>query len=290
MVRIIASLPYPFFLINHSSSLPPFFIHPLCTFPTPPRYDNVLFLYGPVGHTHNGIDATHRQHNQGLARYLPAISPSCPVSSPFPHHSPVFLDITTVFWLPAGSCPALWRIGSAFTRKPGRPRAQGLSLLFAPHSGISMRTTREESTGSKASPKPLKTPTPYKDGRSKGGPAHHWSEFTGNQRPGLTQNGWGSIVHRPLKVSWFCATRLPLVQCLYPEGYWTTCLSIRRSCVTCSAIPLNPTSLRRDCRIPCPGFLRVQPMVYFRLLAKSSVTLHVGRRDVWLKSVLVQGL
>lgn len=27
-------------------------------------YDEVLMLYGPVGHTHNGIDACHRTHNQ----------------------------------------------------------------------------------------------------------------------------------------------------------------------------------------------------------------------------------
>jgi hypothetical protein len=30
------------------------------------RYDEVLFLYGPVGHTHNGIDAKHKTHNQNL--------------------------------------------------------------------------------------------------------------------------------------------------------------------------------------------------------------------------------
>ena len=32
-------------------------------------YDVVEFLYGPVGHTHNGIDATHKTHNQSLGRY-----------------------------------------------------------------------------------------------------------------------------------------------------------------------------------------------------------------------------
>ena len=30
------------------------------------RYDSILFLYGPVGHTHNGIDAKHKTHNQNL--------------------------------------------------------------------------------------------------------------------------------------------------------------------------------------------------------------------------------
>ena len=32
------------------------------------RYDEVQFLYGPVGHTHNGIDAKHKTHNQSLTR------------------------------------------------------------------------------------------------------------------------------------------------------------------------------------------------------------------------------
>lgn len=32
-------------------------------------YDEVLLLYGPVGHTHNGIDADHKIHNQDLGAY-----------------------------------------------------------------------------------------------------------------------------------------------------------------------------------------------------------------------------
>ena len=32
-------------------------------------YDTIDFLFGPVGHTHNGIDAKHRTHNQSLSRY-----------------------------------------------------------------------------------------------------------------------------------------------------------------------------------------------------------------------------
>jgi hypothetical protein len=30
-------------------------------------YDDVTIVYGPVGHTHNGVDAYHRQHNQVLS-------------------------------------------------------------------------------------------------------------------------------------------------------------------------------------------------------------------------------
>jgi hypothetical protein len=33
-------------------------------------YDEVEILFGPVGHTHNGIDAVHKIHNQGLGRYF----------------------------------------------------------------------------------------------------------------------------------------------------------------------------------------------------------------------------
>jgi hypothetical protein len=33
-------------------------------------YDEIQILYGPVGHTHNGIDAAHKIHNQGLGRYF----------------------------------------------------------------------------------------------------------------------------------------------------------------------------------------------------------------------------
>ena len=32
-------------------------------------YDEIILLYGPVGHTHNGIDAVHKVHNQNLARF-----------------------------------------------------------------------------------------------------------------------------------------------------------------------------------------------------------------------------
>ena len=32
-------------------------------------FDTVELHFGPVGHTHNGVDATHKDHNQSLARY-----------------------------------------------------------------------------------------------------------------------------------------------------------------------------------------------------------------------------
>ena len=32
-------------------------------------YDEVLFLFGPVGHTHNGVDADHKIHNQNCGAY-----------------------------------------------------------------------------------------------------------------------------------------------------------------------------------------------------------------------------
>jgi hypothetical protein len=37
-------------------------------------YDEILFLFGPPGHTHNGIDATHNLHNNGLGRYFYGIN------------------------------------------------------------------------------------------------------------------------------------------------------------------------------------------------------------------------
>ena len=58
-------------------------------------YDNVRMLFGPVGHTHNGIDAKHKIHNENLERSAQApwengssssrrrSSPTCPVSSTF---------------------------------------------------------------------------------------------------------------------------------------------------------------------------------------------------------------
>ena len=33
-------------------------------------YDKVTFIFGPVGHTHNGIDRMHKEHNQGVGRYI----------------------------------------------------------------------------------------------------------------------------------------------------------------------------------------------------------------------------
>jgi hypothetical protein len=33
-------------------------------------YDEVMLLFGPVGHTHNGIDANHRIHNRVLGRFV----------------------------------------------------------------------------------------------------------------------------------------------------------------------------------------------------------------------------
>jgi hypothetical protein len=32
-------------------------------------YDKVDFLYGPVGHTHNGIDMCHKTHNNSLSKF-----------------------------------------------------------------------------------------------------------------------------------------------------------------------------------------------------------------------------
>lgn len=33
-------------------------------------FDEVLLYFGPVGHTHNGVDATHKVHNQNVASYM----------------------------------------------------------------------------------------------------------------------------------------------------------------------------------------------------------------------------
>jgi hypothetical protein len=33
-------------------------------------YDSIELLFGPVGHTHNGIDAIHHKHNVGVGRYF----------------------------------------------------------------------------------------------------------------------------------------------------------------------------------------------------------------------------
>ena len=32
-------------------------------------YDTIQFLYGPVGHTHNGIDRKHKDHNQTVGQF-----------------------------------------------------------------------------------------------------------------------------------------------------------------------------------------------------------------------------
>ena len=31
-------------------------------------YDEIVLLFGPVGHTHNGIDANHKIHNEVVGR------------------------------------------------------------------------------------------------------------------------------------------------------------------------------------------------------------------------------
>jgi hypothetical protein len=32
--------------------------------------DDILLVYRPVGHTHNGIDAIHKIHNQNLGNFV----------------------------------------------------------------------------------------------------------------------------------------------------------------------------------------------------------------------------
>ena len=53
-------------------------------------YDKVTFIFGPVGHTHNGIDRMHKEHNQGVGRY---ISTNLGVSAAFSFPASLWLSV-----------------------------------------------------------------------------------------------------------------------------------------------------------------------------------------------------
>ena len=97
-------------------------------------YDEVQMLYGPVGHTHNGIDAWHKTHNNDLGKFAAGTLAVLPTY--LPHYHSYYSPATTHQLLPTSyynfvSCAGVLQLlPSSFPQRgdPSRCRHHGLSV------------------------------------------------------------------------------------------------------------------------------------------------------------------